>query len=135
MASVDFQHQGNPPTRAGVQKASDKPTTPPSRLFNLILINERLSRSCPTRDLSPGPVEYFNENVTSDDGLPICATEVQEVVNLLERMDNDSDAEIGNDTPVKTATFSNALHCLKTEKIPKAQHVANDAMFSSLLEV
>ncbi|GFW19957.1 hypothetical protein TNCV_866631 [Trichonephila clavipes] len=57
---------------------------------------------------------YFKilTNVTFDDGLPIFATEVQETVDLSQAMNSDPDAEIENETLIKTVTFLNALHCL-----------------------
>ncbi|GBM03735.1 putative ATP-dependent RNA helicase DDX20 [Araneus ventricosus] len=40
----------------------------------------------------------------------ICATEVNENVDLSEPMNSDSDAEIDSETPIETVTFSDALH-------------------------
>ncbi|GFV68976.1 hypothetical protein TNCV_3247501 [Trichonephila clavipes] len=51
-----------------------------------------------------------------DDKLPICATEVEEIVDLLEPMNGDSNAEIASETPIKTVPFSNVLHCSETVK-------------------
>ncbi|GFS85740.1 hypothetical protein TNCV_2974201 [Trichonephila clavipes] len=48
------------------------------------------------------------------------ATEIEEILILSERMNSDSDAEIDIETPIETVTFSNSLHCLKTEKKPYA---------------
>ncbi|GFW08132.1 hypothetical protein TNCV_2978991 [Trichonephila clavipes] len=70
--------------------------------------------------------------VTFDDGPPVCAAEVQEIVDLSESLDSDSDAEIADETPVKTVTFSNALHCLGTVETYLMQRNINDAAFSSL---
>ncbi|GFX25082.1 hypothetical protein TNCV_2752571 [Trichonephila clavipes] len=54
--------------------------------------------------------------VTFDDGLPTSATEVEETVDLSESMNSDSDAELDNETPIDTVTFSNDFHCLETVK-------------------
>ncbi|GBN48308.1 hypothetical protein AVEN_168893-1 [Araneus ventricosus] len=61
----------------------------------------------------------FNDYVTCDDGLSICASEVNEIADLSEPMNSDSDAEIDNETPIKTATFSDALQWFgNCENIP-----------------
>ncbi|GFT40286.1 hypothetical protein TNCV_627771 [Trichonephila clavipes] len=52
-----------------------------------------------------------------DDGLPICAIEVEEIVDLSEPINSDSNAEIDNEALFKIVTFSKALHCLETENI------------------
>ncbi|GFT80679.1 hypothetical protein TNCV_2772991 [Trichonephila clavipes] len=59
----------------------------------------------------------FEDYVTMDDELPIGATEVQEIADLSESMNSDSDAEIDNETLIQTV---NALSCLETEKISHA---------------
>lgn len=41
----------------------------------------------------------FNDYVTCDDGLPICATDVYEIDDLSEQMDSDSEEEIDNEAP------------------------------------
>ncbi|GFW46811.1 hypothetical protein TNCV_2981671 [Trichonephila clavipes] len=46
----------------------------------------------------------------------------------------DSDAEIDSEILIKTVTFSNALHCLETAKLPE-KYDTNDAVFSSLHKV
>ncbi|GFV93633.1 hypothetical protein TNCV_1989451 [Trichonephila clavipes] len=38
-------------------------------------------------------------------------TEDEKIVDLLEPMNSDSNAEIDNETPSKTVTFSNVVHC------------------------
>ncbi|GFW80312.1 hypothetical protein TNCV_2944451 [Trichonephila clavipes] len=63
---------------------------------------------------------YFKDSVTFDDSLPIGATEVEEIVDLSLPMNSESDAEIDTETHIKTATFSNALHCLEIKNIPHA---------------
>ncbi|GFW47720.1 hypothetical protein TNCV_2829101 [Trichonephila clavipes] len=59
---------------------------------------------------------YFNDCDTFDDRLPICVPEVEEIVDLSESMNRDSDAEMDNETPIKTVTFS-VLYCLETENL------------------
>ncbi|GFW79444.1 uncharacterized protein TNCV_3459141 [Trichonephila clavipes] len=49
-------------------------------------------------------------------------------------MDTDSDAEIDNETPIKTVTFSEALHCLETLKT-YLMHWKRVAVNSSLKEL
>ncbi|GFV23795.1 hypothetical protein TNCV_959891 [Trichonephila clavipes] len=44
--------------------------------------------------------------------MPVCVTKVEEIVDLLEPMDRDCNAEIDNEFPIKTVTFSNVLDCL-----------------------
>ncbi|GFT70951.1 putative mariner transposase [Trichonephila clavipes] len=51
-----------------------------------------------------------------DDKLPICTTEVEEIVELSTPMNSDSDVEIENETPFITVIFSNVSLCLETVK-------------------
>lgn len=89
----------------------------------------------PLEEVAPGI--DFNDYVTCDDGLSICATEVSEIVDLSEEMNSDSDVEINNEneTPIETVTFSNALHGLETVKTYLMQQYVNDSVFSSLHKV
>ncbi|GFY35421.1 hypothetical protein TNCV_195141 [Trichonephila clavipes] len=50
-------------------------------------------------------------------------------------MNSDCDAEIDNEAPIKTVTFSNALHRLETVKTYLMQQDVNDAIFSPLHKV
>lgn len=50
-------------------------------------------------------------------------------------MNSDSDAEIDNETPIKTVTFSHALHGFETVKTYLMQQDVNDEVFSSLHKV
>ncbi|GFX73903.1 hypothetical protein TNCV_397141 [Trichonephila clavipes] len=59
-------------------------------------------------------------DVTLNDELPIYATEVQETVDLSELMNSNSDAEVDDETLIKTVAFSYALHCLDTVNVPCA---------------
>ena len=77
----------------------------------------------------------FNDYVTCDDRLSICASEVSEISELLETVNSDSDTEIENQTPSETVTFSNALKGLETVKTYIMQHDVNDAIFSSLHKI
>ncbi|GFU75728.1 uncharacterized protein TNCV_1651881 [Trichonephila clavipes] len=47
----------------------------------------------------------FNYFIIFDDGRSMFATEVEEIVDLSEPMNSDSDAEIDNETPIKTVNF------------------------------
>ncbi|GFX52639.1 hypothetical protein TNCV_4326531 [Trichonephila clavipes] len=85
--------------------------------------------------LRDGCSGYSNDYATFDDGLPICATEIQEIVDLSEPMNNDSDAEIDNKTRIKTVTFANSTHCLEIVKTYLRQKDVNDAVFSSLHKI
>ncbi|GFT36240.1 hypothetical protein TNCV_1410681 [Trichonephila clavipes] len=71
---------------------------------------------------------------TFDDGLSICATEVDEMVDLSEGMNSDSNTEIDHGTPIKTATFANVLYCLETGEIYLSlmPRDVKDAVFSSV---
>ena len=64
-------------------------------------------------DIAPSiqiaPAIGFNYYVLCDDGLSICSTEVSEIGELSEKVNNDSETEIDNQTPSETVTFSNAL--------------------------
>ncbi|GFV13373.1 hypothetical protein TNCV_767311 [Trichonephila clavipes] len=53
-----------------------------------------------------------NDYAKFDNGLPISATEVEKIVDLLKPMNSDSYAEIDNEIAIITVLFSNALHCL-----------------------
>ncbi|GFT42303.1 hypothetical protein TNCV_1786171 [Trichonephila clavipes] len=64
----------------------------------------------------------------------MCATEIQGIVDLSEPMNSDSDAKYENETLIKTATFSNALHCMETVKTYLVQQVVNDTVSYSLLK-
>ncbi|GFW59382.1 hypothetical protein TNCV_2911271 [Trichonephila clavipes] len=64
-------------------------------------------------------------------GLSTCAIEVEEIVDLLEPMNNDSDEEIDDEIPIKTVKFSNALHCSETVKTYLIQQDVKDNVFSS----
>ncbi|GFU14863.1 hypothetical protein TNCV_3386581 [Trichonephila clavipes] len=61
-------------------------------------------------------VPKLNVESTFDNRLPMCAIEVEEIVDLLDPMNSDSKAKINIDTPPQTITFSKALHCLETGK-------------------
>ncbi|GFW57779.1 hypothetical protein TNCV_2926981 [Trichonephila clavipes] len=52
---------------------------------------------------------YARDCVSFDDGLAISTTEVEEIVDLLEPMNSDSDAKFDNETLTETVTFANAL--------------------------
>ncbi|GFW60737.1 hypothetical protein TNCV_570831 [Trichonephila clavipes] len=65
-------------------------------------------------------LQEFNVYVIFDDGLPISASFVEEIVDLSEPMKSNCDAEIDNETLIKTVTFSKVLLCLETENIPYA---------------
>ncbi|GFX18278.1 uncharacterized protein TNCV_4305791 [Trichonephila clavipes] len=73
-----------------------------------------------SRSTTQGIFSDFKDSETFDDGLPTCVTGVEEIVHLSKPMNSDSDAEIDNDTPVKSVTFSNSLHYLETEDVPHA---------------
>lgn len=45
---------------------------------------------------------YFNDYVTCADGLSICTIEVDEIVNLLEPLNSNSDAEIDKEILIVT---------------------------------
>ncbi|GFS60450.1 hypothetical protein TNCV_947021 [Trichonephila clavipes] len=76
-----------------------------------------------------GNILRFKDYVVFANGPSIRTTEVEKNVNLSEPINGDSDAEIDIKTPLKTVTFSNALHCFgNCESIPYA-------VFSSLHEV
>ncbi|GFX35913.1 hypothetical protein TNCV_4214351 [Trichonephila clavipes] len=49
---------------------------------------------------------YFNNCTTFNDGLSACETEDEDIVDSLESMNYNSDAEIDNEAPIKTITFS-----------------------------
>ncbi|GBM76186.1 hypothetical protein AVEN_146107-1 [Araneus ventricosus] len=70
------------------------------------------------KEVTPG-IDFSNY-VTSDDGLSICATEVNEIVVLSEPVNSNSDAEIDNETPIKTYLM---------------QQDVNEVVFSSLHKV
>ncbi|GFT90916.1 hypothetical protein TNCV_2830251 [Trichonephila clavipes] len=59
----------------------------------------------------------FNDYVTFADGLPISANEVEEIVDLSEPMNSDSDAEIDSETIIKNVTFFNTYIVRKTVEI------------------
>lgn len=50
-------------------------------------------------------------------------------------MNSYSDAEIVNEIPIKSATFSHALYSLETVKTYLMKQDVNDSVFSSLHEV
>ncbi|GFX67377.1 hypothetical protein TNCV_720411 [Trichonephila clavipes] len=82
-----------------------------------------------------GNILEFNDYVTLDYRLPTFETDIDELINLSEPMNRDSDAENENGTSVKTVTFSNALHCLKTVKAYLVQQDVNRVEFSFLHKV
>ncbi|GFU50358.1 hypothetical protein TNCV_301841 [Trichonephila clavipes] len=53
--------------------------------------------------------ENFSDYVTFDDRLPMGGTEIGDI-DVSYTMNSDSDADIDNETPIKTVTFSNVLH-------------------------
>ncbi|GFV83138.1 hypothetical protein TNCV_1898651 [Trichonephila clavipes] len=59
-----------------------------------------------------------------------CAIEIQEIIDLSEPMNSDSDAEFDNETLTKTVTFANVLQCLETVKTYLLQQDVNDTVFS-----
>ncbi|GFX90925.1 hypothetical protein TNCV_3167561 [Trichonephila clavipes] len=65
---------------------------------------------------SPQRRGYFNDYSTFDNRLFNCAIEVEEIVDLSEEMNSDSDADIVDEIPIKTVKFFDALHCLETVK-------------------
>ncbi|GFV24371.1 uncharacterized protein TNCV_4539671 [Trichonephila clavipes] len=75
---------------------------------------------------------YNVRNVTFDDELLICVTKIGEIVDLSEPMDSDYNAEIDNETLIKTVTFSNALHCLETVKTHLMQHKEGEKDFGEI---
>lgn len=62
----------------------------------------------------------FNDCVTCNDGLPICAVKVNKTIKLSEPINSDSDIEIHEEILIKTDTFSRALHHLETENLLQA---------------
>lgn len=83
----------------------------------------------PLEEVAPGI--HFNDYLTCDDGLSICATEVNEIFDLSESMNSNSDLE-NDETPIETVTFSNAVRGLETVKTYLMQQYVNDSVFSSL---
>ncbi|GFV85553.1 uncharacterized protein TNCV_3773771 [Trichonephila clavipes] len=75
----------------------------------------------------------LNGYATFDDGLPICAAEVEEFVDLPEPMNINFNAEIYNGTSMKTFAFSNVLHCSEIVKtyLSLSQQDVNDEVFFS----
>ncbi|GFV33998.1 hypothetical protein TNCV_2613961 [Trichonephila clavipes] len=63
------------------------------------------------------------------------ATEVQETVDLSLPMNSDSNAGIDNESLIKTAPFSNSLHCLESMKTYLIQQDISDAVLSLLQQV
>ncbi|GFT43483.1 hypothetical protein TNCV_815281 [Trichonephila clavipes] len=78
----------------------------------------------------PTPLKILSNNVTFDDELPICATEIQKIVDLSKPRNSDFDADTDNETIIKSFTFSKASHCLETVRKYLMQQDVNDAVFS-----
>ncbi|GFY01620.1 hypothetical protein TNCV_2608031 [Trichonephila clavipes] len=74
------------------------------------------------------PSGYGGQQCSSDDGLPICVSEDQEIVDLSESMNSNSNAEIDNETSI--VTFFNALE--NCESIPLS-YTTGCSIFSSAL--
>ncbi|GFU93544.1 hypothetical protein TNCV_947861 [Trichonephila clavipes] len=82
-------------------------------------------------------LDYAEDRLVSyvDGGLPACATEVEDIVNLSEPTKSDAYAEIDIETPTTIQAFSNASQCLETVKTYLMQRNVNVAVFSFLNKV
>ncbi|GFW59276.1 hypothetical protein TNCV_2910221 [Trichonephila clavipes] len=90
-------------------------------LYSTVAPNSDIRLMCLTTLFHRDTLILF-DYATSEDGLPIWATEVDEIIDLLEPMNSDSDTEIDDEIPIKTATFSKALHCLETSLKENLKH-------------
>ncbi|GFX03545.1 hypothetical protein TNCV_4751301 [Trichonephila clavipes] len=94
----------------------------------------RIGQETPLLSLpTPQRKGYF----TFVEGLPICAIETREIVDLSDSMNSEYNAEIHDETPIETVTFCNVLHCLETVRtcLSDMQQDTKDAVFSSMHKV